>query len=153
MAYVAFADNGSPAELFWDFVEEYVIFRDYTYHEVEEVVDDLYTHPASIWDDYREHRMRAEDYRDPSWFGSWHFRSRINILTPEQHYERTFCNPHYHRFFGSKAPYLMDSLYPQTKPKSNFFSRWWWRAIFDRRSHIIPGDIWGWDLILSISAK
>lgn len=154
MAYVAFADNGNPDDLFWDFVEEYVIFEPYTYSELEDVVWSLYTNPSEIWDCYRYHRMDADSYRDPFYFGPKHFRSGINIFTSEEHYQRTFANKHYHRFFGVKARYAMKSLYPK-KPccgsykQLPFSTRWWFRTIFQRR-HILPGDIRGWDAIYDL---
>lgn len=136
MAYVAFADNGDPDELFWDFVEEYVIFRRFTYSKLDEIVWELYTHPAEIWDCYRKHRVRA-DYRDPSWFGKTHFLYGVNVLTSEEHYKRTFASRDYLPFFGVKAQYLMEQIYPEepccNKHNRGPFRRWWNRAFSSRR--------------------
>lgn len=90
MAYVAGGYDGRSDELFWDFVEEYIISMDsVNYHDIEDYVCELWSHPATIWNDYRRHRM-SDEYRNPIWFGPGHFRYGLNILTPEEHYHQMF---------------------------------------------------------------
>ena len=142
MAYVAYSDNGDPDELFWDFVEEYVIFRRFSYSKLDEIVWELYTHPAEIWDCYREHRVRC-DYRNPFWIGKTHFLYGINVLTPEEHYIRMFVSRDYLPFFGVKAQNIKIPSYKPCCDKhknQRVVSRWWNRAFSPRRPLVRVGQ-------------